>query len=62
MAAIASPMQVDVTQDRLAALLKEAADAHHVYEEERGEEDEDWHTWYAAYVLQELEKEQAEGA
>lgn len=53
---------MDLTRDRLAELLKEAADAHHVYEQERGEKDEDWHTWYAVYVLQELEKEQTEGA
>ena len=35
---------------RLASLLKQTADAHHVYEQSLGHKDADWPTWYAAYM------------
>jgi hypothetical protein len=35
----------------LAALLREAADAHHNYEAQTGVIDEDWPSWYASYLL-----------
>jgi hypothetical protein len=36
---------------KLAALLREAASAHHRYEETLGAPDPDWPTWYAKYLL-----------
>jgi len=43
-----------LTRERLAELLREAAKAHHGYEEELGRRDEDWATWYAGYILERL--------
>lgn len=46
---------VELTKKKLAALLREAADAHHVYEEEElGHPDDTWAEWYAGYVMDEL--------
>lgn len=46
---------VELTKKKLAALLREAADAHHVYEEEElGHPDDAWAEWYAAYIMDEL--------
>jgi hypothetical protein len=41
------------SESRVAALLSEAADAHHTYEQEElgGERDEAWAAWYARYAL-----------
>lgn len=42
------------TQDQiieLATILRDAAEAHHVYEESIGHADSDWPTWYAEYML-----------
>ncbi len=38
----------------LAALLTQAGNAHHTYEQTilKGKYDEDWATWYADYVIQ----------
>lgn len=44
-----------LTKDRLAELLREAAEAHHEYEEKLGERDEDWPAWYAGYVVERLD-------
>jgi hypothetical protein len=41
----------NVTKERLAELLREAADAHHEYEKDLGERDDDWPAWYAEYVI-----------
>lgn len=49
------PGTITVTEDELADLLERAADAHHVYEETRGSEDDHWALWYAAWIFQELE-------
>lgn len=49
-------MRVEITRDELADLLRKAADAHHVYEQERGEPDEQWADWYAAYIVQHLDE------
>lgn len=38
----------------LAALLKEAADAHHIYEVGRGKEDPHWERWYADWLMQRI--------
>jgi hypothetical protein len=40
-----------VTEDRLRTLLRVAESAHEAYEAERGEPDEDWPTWYAAFIV-----------
>jgi hypothetical protein len=48
-------MQVELTRERLAALLREAEQAHGEYERELGRRDEDWPAWYADYVLRALE-------
>jgi len=37
-----------LTEDRLRTLLRVAESA---YEAERGEPDEDWPTWYAAFIV-----------
>ncbi len=47
-------MDIRVTREELAELLKEAESAHGEYERGLGERDEDWPTWYAGYVLDRL--------
>jgi DNA-binding XRE family transcriptional regulator len=44
----------DLTQEDLAALLQAAERAHGEYERELRERDEDWPSWYAAYILDRL--------
>ncbi len=41
--------------DRLAELLVKAGTAHHAYEQEelKGEYDENWPLWYAAFLVEE---------
>ena len=46
-----------VTEDRLRTLLRVAESAHGAYETERGEPDDDWPTWYAAFIIARLEEE-----
>jgi hypothetical protein len=48
-------MQVELTRERLAALLREAEQAHAEYERGLGSRDEDWPGWYADYILRALE-------
>jgi hypothetical protein len=43
-----------LTQERLAELLRKAERAHGEYERELGSRDEDWPTWYAGYILDRL--------
>jgi hypothetical protein len=43
-----------LTADELARLLREAEQAHAAYERELGERDEDWPTWYATWILEQL--------
>jgi hypothetical protein len=50
-----------VTEDRLRTLLRVAESAHEAYEKERGQPDDDWPTWYAAFIIARLEEE-PEGA
>ena len=40
-----------LTEDRLRTLLRVAESAHGAYEAERGEPDEDWPAWYAAFIV-----------
>jgi len=44
----------NVTEEKLAQLLKEAEMAHSDYEQKLGSRDEDWPSWYARYILREL--------
>jgi hypothetical protein len=43
-----------LTVEELARLLTEAEHAHGEYERELGRRDEDWPTWYARYILEQL--------
>ena len=43
-----------LTADELARLLREAEQAHGAYAKELGERDEDWPTWYATWILDQL--------
>lgn len=45
---------MNLTQEELAELLRDAAQAHGEYERELGHRDEDWPTWYAGYILDRL--------
>ena len=40
-----------VTEERLRTLLRVAESAHGAYEAEQGKPDEDWPTWYAAFIV-----------
>jgi hypothetical protein len=48
-------VQVELTREELARLLREAEGAHGEYEQELGRRDEDWPGWYADYILRRLE-------
>jgi hypothetical protein len=48
-----------LTVEGLAALLREAEEAHGAYERQLGHRDEDWPTWYARYLLGRLERLEA---
>ena len=45
-----------LTFERLAALLRQAEQAHGAYERQLGHRDEDWPTWYARYMLEPLQR------
>jgi hypothetical protein len=47
-------MEVDLTREQLAELLRETERAHGEYEKELGQRDEDWPGWYADYILRRL--------
>jgi hypothetical protein len=49
-----------VTEDRLRTLLRVAESAHAAYEAELGRPDDDWPTWYAAFIVARL-REDPEG-
>ncbi len=40
-----------IAEDRLRTLLRVAESAHAAYEAERGEPDDDWPAWYAAFIV-----------
>jgi hypothetical protein len=46
-----------LTKDRLAQLLRDAEAAHGGYEVQLGHRDEDWPSWYAGYIVEQLEDE-----
>ncbi len=43
-----------LTTEDLARLLREAERAHADYERQLGQRDEDWPTWYAEFILDQL--------
>ena len=47
--------ETDLTAERLAELLREAERAHAAYEGEVGSRDDDWPSWYARYIVGQLE-------
>lgn len=47
--------EVEITKEVLANFLKEAEEEHAKYEEDLGQKDEDWHLWYADYILKKFE-------
>lgn len=42
---------VTLTPDRIAELLRDAAAAHHTFEEASGVKDPDWPKWYADHIF-----------
>ena len=46
-----------VSEDRLRTLLRVAESAHGAYEKELGRPDDDWPTWYAAFIVERLREE-----
>jgi hypothetical protein len=48
-------MNEPLTAEQLAALLREAEKAHGQYERTLGHRDDDWPTWYAAYIVRKLQ-------
>jgi hypothetical protein len=52
-------VQIEVTREELADLLREAEQAHGQYERELGHRDEEWPAWYAGYILTALEERAA---
>ncbi len=49
-----------VSEDRLRTLLRVAESAHAAYEQELGQRDDDWPTWYARFIVERL-REDPEG-
>jgi hypothetical protein len=43
-----------LTTEELARLLREAERAHGDYERQLGKRDEEWPTWYAEFILDQL--------
>mgnify|MGYP000315355164 CR=1 FL=1 len=46
-----------VSEDRLRTLLRVAESAHGAYEQELGRTDDDWPTWYAAFIVARLQED-----
>ena len=50
-----------LTEDRLRTLLRVAESAHAAYETELGQEDPDWPTWYAEFIVARWREEPGAG-
>ena len=50
------PSAGELTRAELARLLREAEQAHAEYERRLGHRDEDWPSWYAGWILEQLER------
>lgn len=48
--------QEQLTQEVLTQLLKAAEQAHGTYESSLGHRDEDWQSWYATFILNQLQQ------
>lgn len=46
-----------LTKEALESLLKEAEKAHAEYEHALGHRDDDWATWYAAFIIKRLQED-----
>jgi hypothetical protein len=46
---------VNLTVEELTELLRGAERAHGEYEKELGHRDDDWPTWYAQWIIEQLE-------
>ena len=44
----------NLTVERLSTLLRQAEAAHGEYEKQLGHHDDDWPTWYARYILDQI--------
>jgi hypothetical protein len=44
----------ELSQEELAELLRQAERAHGEYERELGGRDDDWPSWYAGFMLEQL--------
>lgn len=51
-----------MNETKLTKLLKEAAAAHHLYEETLGAPDSSWPEWYAGYIMKHWADESCMGA
>ncbi|MGH2841343.1 MAG: hypothetical protein ACRDKY_11040 [Solirubrobacteraceae bacterium] len=47
----------ELTAERLTQLLRDAEREHGAYEKELGRADEDWPTWYAQFILDQLSRD-----
>ena len=47
----------ELTEERLAELLREAEAAHAEFERSLGQRDHEWPAWYARYIVNKLEEE-----
>lgn len=45
-----------LTKEALTSLMKEAERAHAEYEYALGHRDDDWATWYAAFIINRLQE------
>ena len=45
---------MDLTKEQLAELLREAEKAHAEYEQNLGHRDDDWPSWYAAFIVNKM--------
>lgn len=48
-----------MTKEYIEALLRAAAEAHHVYEAKLGHPDENWQGWYANHMADQIAADRA---
>jgi hypothetical protein len=48
----------DLTAERLAELLRQAEQAHGEHERQLGHRDDDWPSWYARWIVEQLRDEE----
>jgi hypothetical protein len=49
----------EITEERLAELLREAEAAHGEYERGLGRRDDDWPAWYAHFIAERLRDDES---